>query len=73
MDAGTIYQRFVEQAPAAVLVHGLIQSCLSPEFLDATAAPHHPPSPNARQLAFSHLVEILLPVVFESKRSVRHA
>jgi hypothetical protein len=77
MDAATIYQRFVEQAPAAVLVHGLIQSCLSAEFLDATATPHLPPSPNPRQLAFSQLVEILLPVVFESGKTVgqsyRHA
>lgn len=70
MDAATIYQRFVERAPAAVLVHGLIESCLSPAFLDAIAAPHLPPSPNPRQLAFSHLVEILLPVVFGSKKSV---
>jgi Transposase DDE domain len=70
MDAATIYQRFVERAPAAVLVHGLIESCLSPAFLDAIAAPHLPPSPNPRQLAFSHLIEILLPVVFESKKSV---
>ena len=73
MDAATIYQRFVERAPAAVLVHGLLQSCLSPEFLDAVVAPHLPDSPNPRQLAFSHLVEILLPVVFESKKSVRHS
>jgi hypothetical protein len=70
MDATTIYQRFVERAPAAVLVHGLIESCLSPAFLDAVAMPHLPPAPNPRQLAFSHLVEILLPVVFESKKSV---
>lgn len=70
MDAATIYQRFVERAPAAVLVHGLIESCLSPAFLDTIAAPHLPRSPNPRQLAFSHLVEILLPVVFASKKSV---
>ena len=70
MDAATIYQRFVERAPAAVLVHGLLDSCLSPAFLDATAGPHLPASPNPRQLAFSHLVEILPPVVFESKKSV---
>ena len=70
MDAATIYQRFVERAPAAILVHGLIESCLSPAFLDDIAAPHLPASPNPRQLAFSHLVEILLPVVFESKKSV---
>ena len=70
MDAATIYQRFVEKAPAAVLVHGLIASCLSPAFLDATAAPHLPRSPKTRDLTFAHLVEILLPVVFESKKSV---
>jgi hypothetical protein len=70
MDAATIYQRFVARAPAAVLVHGLIESCLSPAFLDATAAPHLPAAPNPRRLAFSQLVEILLPVVFESKKSV---
>jgi hypothetical protein len=73
MDAATIYQRFVERAPAAVLIHGLIRSCLSPEFLDTVAAPHLPPSPHPRQLAFAHLVEILLPVVFESKASVRQS
>ncbi|OWK40865.1 hypothetical protein FRUB_04757 [Fimbriiglobus ruber] len=73
MDAAAIYQRFVEQAPAAVLIHGLIQSCMSPEFLDQTAAPHLPTSPNPRQLAFADLVEILLPVVFGSATSVRHS
>jgi hypothetical protein len=73
MDAATIYQRFVERAPAAVLIHGLIRSCLSPEFLDAVAAPYLPPAPNPRQLTFAHLVEILLPVVFESKASVRQS
>ena len=73
MDAATLYQRFVDKAPAAVLVHGLIRSCLAPEFLDAVAAPHLPRSPNPRQLDFSHLVEVLLPVVFESAKSVRHS
>lgn len=73
MDAATIYQRFVERAPAAVVIHGLIRSCLSPEFLDDVVASHLPLSPKPRQLAFSHLVEILLPVVFESKKSVRHS
>jgi hypothetical protein len=46
---------------------------LPPAFLDAVAAPHLPPAPRPRQLGFSHLVEILSPVVFESKTSVRHA
>jgi hypothetical protein len=73
MDAATIYQRLVEKAPAALLVHGLIQSCLSPEFLDDTAKPHLPPSPKPRQLAFSHLVQILLPVVFQTYNSVRQS
>src|SRR5882724_13202037 len=73
MDAATIYQRFVDKAPAALLVHGLIQSCLAAEFLDDTAEPHLPPSPKPRQLAFSHLVQILLPVVFQTYNSVRHS
>jgi hypothetical protein len=73
MDVATIYQRFVEKAPAALVVHGLVRSCLSAEFLDTTTAPHLPRSPKPRQLAFSHLVQILLPVVFQTHRSVRHS
>lgn len=73
MDSRTLYERFALQAPAAVMVQGLFDSCFDPAFLDQLAAQHLPADPNPRRVAFSHLVQVLLPVVFRSVSSVRHA
>lgn len=65
MDAHAIRNRLVEQAPFAMLVRGCIDWFFEPEFLDALAEDAFRTN-YTRDIRFSDLVELLLPVVFDS-------
>jgi hypothetical protein len=72
MDAKAIRDRLVEQTPFAMLVRGCIDWFFEPEFLDVFAEEAFRTN-YTRDIRFSDLVELLLPVVFDPGQSVRSA
>src|ERR1700678_1948976 len=68
----SLIDRFARASPVSLLTLGLLRSCFEPPFLNALAEKYLRPS-SLRQLPFSGLVQLLIPVVFEARPSVRQA
>src|SRR6266498_325860 len=71
MFGDDVLQRFLKEAPFAVLFRATLEHAFADCFLDdlfeRTAQVQH----NHRQLLFSHVVTLLAPVVLRVRKSVR--
>lgn len=72
MDATTLIDRLLAQAPFAALIRGTLDWFFEPAFLNTLAA-EAADTNYTRAIHFADLVALLLPVVFQDGRSVRSA
>jgi hypothetical protein len=67
---GSLFERFVEKSPVSVMMRGLMERVFTPESLNAvfetTARVQY-----TKELLFSDLVELMVPVVCGLQPSVR--
>jgi hypothetical protein len=69
---GKVFDRFVEKSPISVMVRGTLERVLGADQLHAWFA-RTAQKPYTRTVLFSTVYDILSPVVFRSKPSVRAA
>ena len=69
MSLPAIFERFVQQSPVTVMMRGILERVMSPEKLDElfeqTAQNQY-----TRELLFSEVVELMMPVVTGRRPSV---
>ncbi|EAZ90865.1 hypothetical protein [Crocosphaera chwakensis] len=58
MILGQVFERFVEESPASVMVRGLLEKILYPQKLDALFE-RSPENQYTRELLFSRVVEMM--------------
>ena len=69
MSLAAIFENFVEESPVTVMMRGILERILSPEkvneLFEQTAQQQYP-----RELLFSDVVEVMMPVVAGMRPSV---
>src|SRR6266545_5017026 len=71
MFSEDVFQRFLKEAPFAVLFRATLEHAFAADFLDELFERAARRQHNHRQLLFSHVVTLLAPVVLRVRKSVR--